>query len=275
MGTSTPFGGPKNHNPLVPSFVDDGDGTNANPPNPGNPAPPPSRPPVAPPPVERRYNRIRRAFNDALRSASSADMREAVGRYASNGVGSASNGRRRMGSSVAAAGRVTQFLQDVQERGLDEAVRRLNLPALAGRSVTEVLEGLVDHVCPDGGSIDEAIARNAYTEVITELAEENVDLDTIGLDQVRLVLERFVARSIQLRIIQDIGQGLLRITEQVATFRNALQQLDQLIRNAVSDAMARVADAGRVIGQTTVGAAVEEAYETTFGILQEIERRAE
>jgi hypothetical protein len=89
MGTSTPFNGGKNSNPLIPSWLDDPSGDPGLPPAPRVPrepekpspqrldAPPPSNPqppltppasPAPPPPPENRYTPGRKAFNKGARS---------------------------------------------------------------------------------------------------------------------------------------------------------------------------------------------------------------
>ena len=63
-------------------------------------------------------------------------------------------------------------------------VRALNLGALAGHPIEEIFLGLADYVCPDGGSIDEGIAREAFIETIADLAGAGItDLDGLTADK--------------------------------------------------------------------------------------------
>lgn len=97
-----------------------------------------------------------------------------LGRAVSHYVGSSSGGARtaaaRMGSARGAGSRLLGFLSDAVARGATEALRSLNLDGLAGRPIEEIFLGLADYVCPDGGSIDEGIAREAFIETIADLA---------------------------------------------------------------------------------------------------------
>ena len=55
--------------------------------------------------------------------------------------------------------------------------------------------GLVDYVCPDGGSIDEGIAREAFVETIADLAGAGIaDLDSLTADQIQAVLELYATK---------------------------------------------------------------------------------
>ena len=47
------------------------------------------------------------------------------------------------------------FLSEVQSRGVQEALRALNLQALAGRPIEEVFLSLADYICSEGGTVDE------------------------------------------------------------------------------------------------------------------------
>jgi hypothetical protein len=65
-----------------------------------------------------------------------------------------------MGSSRGAAARLYAFLRDAQAIGPFEALRALNLQALAAQPIEEVFLGIAEYVCPIGGSVDEGIARD-------------------------------------------------------------------------------------------------------------------
>lgn len=78
-----------------------------------------------------------------------------------------------MGASRGSGARLLGFLADVQARGATEALRSLDLEGLAGRPIDEVFMGLADYICPNAGTVDEGIAREAFIETI-------VDLSTLG-----------------------------------------------------------------------------------------------
>lgn len=186
MGTSSGFNGQSGNTPLVPSFVG---GEGARPaaapdgappegapadgvPPPAQPPAPPRRPPIPPPGDPARFSTARRNFSRF--AGSGGRDRASLGRAVSHYVGSSTGGARgaaaRMGSARGVGSRLLGFLSDAAARGATEALRALNLGALAGRPIEEIFRGLSDYVCPDGGSIDEGIARSAFIETIADLA---------------------------------------------------------------------------------------------------------
>lgn len=158
MGTSTPFNGGKNSNPLLPSWLDDPSGDPGAPPaappapqapgqpghpQPNNPAPPgtppggpqpdapppgnpqPQTPPAAPappPPSDKRYTPGRKAFNKGARSGDSGDRERAFGRSASSYVsrsGGGAGASARASTDRRAAGRLVDLLLRAGAEGSD------------------------------------------------------------------------------------------------------------------------------------------------------------
>ena len=76
----------------------------------------------------------------------------------------------------------------------------------------EVFAGLADYICPDGGSIDEGIARDAFIETIADLAEAGItDIDGLTSDQIQTVFELYASHTIEARICNDIGTRVVTI----------------------------------------------------------------
>lgn len=66
-------------------------------------------------------------------------------------------------------------------RGAAETLRQLNLPGLAGRPAADVFVAILEFVCPPGGAVDEAIARQAMLETIGDMAEAGIgSFDTLA-----------------------------------------------------------------------------------------------
>ena len=106
-----------------------------------------------------------------------------------------------MPPSRAAAGRALGVLRALQRDGVQKTLRRIDLQNLSGRSVQDIFTGLTEVVCQDGGSIDEAIARDAWLETIAELDQFGIDnLDTLTDEQVQEPFLSFVAHSIEARL---------------------------------------------------------------------------
>jgi hypothetical protein len=91
---------------------------------------------------------------------------------AAGGAGSAEPAR-------AVAGRLANFISDVQQYGLAEAAKRAGLGDLGGKPVSEVLNALLDRLGGDSSSIDDADARQALSDLQEELLAEAQTVDEV------------------------------------------------------------------------------------------------
>lgn len=293
MGTSSAFKGQGGGTPLVPSWLggddvppaalngtpaDGGklDGAQPNqaadaPPQPGTPLAPPTRPPIPPVADTARFSAARANFTRYAGSGGSdrRSLGRAVSHYVSSSSGGARTAAARMGSARAAGSRLLGFLSDAVTRGAAAALRTLNLEALAGRPIDEIFAGLVDYVCPDGGSIDEGIAREAFIETIADLAGAGIsDLDGMTADQMQTVFELYATNAIEARLCNDIGAKTITLPQNPRAAARVQAQLHDFIRRGVSDALAAARGATAALTQDRVLQFVERVYEEAFGILR-------
>jgi hypothetical protein len=217
MGTSNSYGGSGGDKPLVPSWLPDDAPPSPpvapppdTPPVPGQ-SPPMPTPPVFPPmPAPGDAGRFTTARSNLSRFAGSGGHdRKSLGRAISGYVSTSSGGSRsaaqRMGASRQASAHLATFLSGAMANGPREALRTLKLDALAGRPIEEIFLGLMDYVCPEGGSIDDSIAREAFIETIADLAENGLtDFDTLTTDQLQTILELYATHAIEARLCSNV-----------------------------------------------------------------------
>jgi hypothetical protein len=195
MGTSNSFGGSGGDKPLVPSWLPSDLSPGGmpppapTPPIPGAPAAIPTPPVLPPAPAPGDVGRFTNARTSFTKFATSggrdrANMGRALSNYVSKSSGGSRTAAQRMGASRQSSARLASFLSSAAANGPREALRSLKLENLAGRPVEEIFLGLMDYVCPEGGSIDESIAREAFVETIADLAENGItNFDTLTADQ--------------------------------------------------------------------------------------------
>jgi hypothetical protein len=278
MGTSNAYGGPGGGTPLVPSWLGPGNGGAGDPDSARLPSPsplaPPAPAPLPPIPPAAEADRFRAARSNFSRFArSGGNDRASLGRAVSNYVSRSSGGSRaaaqRMGASRAAGGRLLSFLSDVADSGPRDALRALNLENLAGRPIEEVFLGLVDYVCPEGGTIDEGIARAAFIEAITELAENGItNFDGITADQMQTVFELYAAHAIEARLCNDIGTKAITLPADLSAAARVQVQLLDFVRRGVSDALTSARAAMLSLTQDRILDFVTDVYEQAFFVLQ-------
>jgi hypothetical protein len=199
MGTSSSYGGPSGKNPLLPPWAS------------APPGQPTSPSPVQPPPTNQDGSNPDQAVQNSsagqvqtqpsvaplgvlIPSISWRGPKGIVSRMANGGGGSwrsasRSYNRAHGGSGASArsasAGRATTsrlggFLTDVVSRGVTEAARTLGLSDLVGRDAQSLLAAFIDILAPAGALLEEAVARMALIETLSELFDR-FDVESKGI----------------------------------------------------------------------------------------------
>lgn len=181
-----------------------------------------------------------------------------------------------MGASRAAGGRLLGFLSDAVSRGAGAALRALNFGALAGRPIEDVFIGISDYICPDGGTIDEGIARDAFIETIADLAMSGVaDFNALTADQMQTVFELYASHAIMARLCNDIGANTVAFPSNLPDAQRVQAQLLDFIRGGVADALTQSKNALQSLTPELAQAFVETIYEQAFRVLETMGNQAE
>lgn len=135
--------------------------------------------------------------------------------------------------------------------------------------------GLADYVCPDGGSVDEGIAREAFFETIVNLAELGItNFDSLSVDQMQTVLELYVAHAIEARMCNDVGTRIIAVPQSAREAVRVEAQIRDFIRRGVSDALTASRTALETLTRDRVTAFVDRLYVDAFAILQSLGEEA-
>lgn len=274
MGTSNSYGGSGGTKPLIPSCLSDVGGAEVSPDTPadgggGVPAAP-VLPPVPPPGDARRFTSARSNFTRFASSGGQGrrSLGRALSQYVSSSSGGSRNAARRMGVSRQATSELARVLSAAAGGNSREALLSIGLEGFAGRPIEEIFLGIMEIVCPEGGAIDDAIARDAFVETIAELAENGItDFDTLTADQVQTILELNIAHAIEARICNDIGSNAVSIPANLADAANVQAQLFEFIERSVSDAFASNSTV-TAMTQDQVSSTINGVYDQAFSILQ-------
>lgn len=285
MGTSNAYGGAGGGTPLIPSWlqgegdrgigagVGDGEGTQPPLPNGLPPAVPPAPAPrpIAPAGASDRFTSARSNFTRFVSSGGNdrRSLGRAISQFVSKSAGGSHRGAQRMGSSRGTGADLVRFLNDASANGVREVLRALNLESLAGRPIEEVFAGLADYICPEGGTIDEGIARDAFVETIADLAGAGIaDIDSLTPVQIQTVFELYATHAIEARICNDIGTKVVTLPADPRAVERVQAQLRDFIQRGVSDAI----NAADVDIQSLTADAVMDfvtnVYQSAFDLLQ-------
>ena len=288
MGTSKGYGGPTSG--LVPSFVDDPTPpTQPRPPAnapgapnalvaPGAPqqtqpiAPPAPTVPRTPPRTDARgagsLRGARRNFTRFARTGSRSSLGNALSGYVRGGIGGARRAARRMGSSRAAANGLLGVVRDFQRLGPIETLRQLNLAGLAAQPAADVFVAILEFICPPGGAVDDAIARQAMLETIGDLAESGVgSFDTLTPQQLQDVFLDFISRSIEGRVMADIGARSVTLPSDIAAVESAQAQLHDFVEGVTRGQLAGRLEGLERLSDRDIESVVNQIYEAAFELV--------
>ena len=254
MGTSSVFGGSKGG--LIPTWVDeppsepaaartggdqpgqDGDGPEGSDGSKDDGTANPDHeayPPISPVLTGSRLQGARHNFTRGARTSDAGGIRRAASRY----VAASGGGRgaaRLMPNSRAVAGGVARLASSFANQGPAETLRTFNLEELAGAPAGDVFLALTDVLCPPGGTIDEAIARNALLETIATLASEGVgnfdELSPLALQEFFLGV---VSCSIEGKILNEVGTNGVHLPDDLADVERAQRMLHDFVDGCVRD----------------------------------------
>lgn len=267
MGTSSQFGGTTVG--LVPSWVDeptpapadsdDGKETTQNPPENSTESPDKIKP--------LPFKGAKSNYSRYLRTGDQRLMKNALRSYgkAAGGTGGAT---RKMGTSRATAGRLAHFIGALGTGGSQQALQEFNLSDYAGRSASDVLFALSEVLCPPGGTIDEGIARDALHESIGELINSGItDLDVMNEAQRQELLINYFTRSIQSRIINDIGHGTVKMPSSNEEVERLEKSLTHFTKGQVRVAVERHFEEKLVFNEHEMARMIDNIYQESFALL--------
>jgi hypothetical protein len=251
MGTSGTTSGSGSGTPLVPTWLDEpgSDPLPCNDPNsdgvPGDDQSIPNddqsdkpKPLISPPPQPERFRSARTNFSKFANSGGKDQqaLKRAVRDYVRKGTNGGAGAVRRMGPSRTAASNALGVFRGIQRDGVTETLRRLNLQNFEGQGVQQVFVGLTEVICQDGGSVDEAIARDAWLETIADLGKFGIDdLDSLSSDQIQEVFLSFIAHTVEARLYQEIGVNGFTFAEDMGDIDGFDSQFRDYIERTVAD----------------------------------------
>lgn len=277
MGTSKGYGGAPSG--LVPSWIDDTAPGAAGPPlaapgapsggNDGAPSPQPAVPAAAPDTSSAGgLGAAKGNFTRFVRSGDSETLRRAVSQYVRNGTGSAGKAARRMGASRGVGKQLLQVIRDINRDGAATVLQRLNLGHLAGRPAAEVFVELLESMCPPGGRVDEAIARQALLDAIADLAESDAgNFEELTAGQLSEFFQGFIIHTIEGRVIADIGKHVIDSPENVAQVESILDQLHDFVVGCVHGHLGQHFDGLAEKTDQQVANVVESIYHASFELV--------
>ena len=156
-----------------------------------------------------RFSSARRNMGEYVRSGDRDSIRKALGHYSKTGMGGAQNVAKRMRISTNVAANFFNTFQLLREDNEFALGRELKELQSQGANANQIIDAIVSHLCPAGGSLDEISCRDSGTAAISEFLVENPDADLLNLDddQIWSLTATYLGNEVFNRTQLDIGQA--------------------------------------------------------------------
>jgi hypothetical protein len=236
---------------------------------PAEPTPPsaPRNVPIAPP---ARFAGTRRSIGDFARTGDERDMRRSLGHYVRTGYGGSIVTARRFGSTAVTAGALGDALARVASAQPTAHSSPLDPALLAGRSVHEVMDAVVEAVRPVDGTQDAEAERAAIRDALSELLTRFPEADLLNLDpdQRSFAIERFTAIDVFRRFELDVGKALVEKAPSAVAALARLKQVRDYVKQSVAASFRKLREAGRTLTAGRIGRVVRDALKDTFDVFE-------
>ena len=176
-----------------------------------------------------RFGSARRSMGEYVRSGSKDSARRSLGHYSKTGMGGAQNVARRMRTSTKTASNFFNTFRSLRD------------------DASEIIDAIVDHVYPKGGSVDEVSCRDSGTSALSEFMDQNPDADFGNLsdDQIWSLTAIYLGNEAFNRIQMDIGQAFEKQDVPYVDRVTRLNDMREYIQSEIAiqmDALRKTAD---------------------------------
>ena len=162
---------------------------------------------IAPP---RRFANARRCMGKYIRSGSSEFARKTLGYYSKTGMGGAANVARRMGISTRSAVNFYNTFNSLRDNRLFSLAGELKSLHEKGADAEQIIDAIVKHVFPFGGSLDEISCRDSGSAALSDFFSTHKGADVCNLtdDEIWSLTADFLGNEAFSRVVKDIGQSI-------------------------------------------------------------------
>lgn len=236
-------------------------------PDPNAPSSAPTNAPLAP---TGRFRGARLALGDYARTGDRENLKRGLGRYVRTGYGGSATATRRFGGTATTAAALGSALASAAVSQMSAAGSPLDPSLLAGRTVQEVMDAVIEAVRPVDGTQDAEVGRASIRDALSELLTRFPDADLLNLeaDQRDYAIERFTAIDVFRRFELDLGKTIIDKAPSATAALGRLKEVREYIKQSVAASFRRVRDAGRTMTSGRIGQVVQDALKETFEVFE-------
>ena len=191
------------------------------------------------------------------------------GHYVRTGYGGSATAAHRLGGTASTADTLYNALSSVASRQPVAPGSPLDPMLLAGRSVQEVIDAVIEAVRPIDGTQDAEAGRAAIrdaSELLTRFPE--ADLLNLSGEERTFAIERYVALDVYRQFDLDLGKTIRDKAPSASTALSRLKQVRDYVKETVAAAFRKLRDAGQTITAGRVGRVVRNALQETFQVFE-------
>lgn len=212
-----------------------------------------------------RFANARRDMGEYVRSGNKDSLRKSLGHYSKTGMGGAKNLSKRMRTSTRVAANFFHTFQSLRDNE-NFALEKI-LSELKSRDVdaNEIIDTIIDNVCPSGGSLDEVSCRDSGRFALSEFMNQNPDADISKLtdDQIWSLTGTFLGNEAFNRIQLDIGQAFEKQDISAVERVNQMNEMRDYLQSEISVQLNKLRKSGvQTIGiQKLIQTAIRNTFE--------------
>lgn len=215
-----------------------------------------------------RFSNARRSIGEYVRSGSNDYVRKALGYYAKTGMGGANNVARRMRISTKAASGFFNTFQSLRDDNSFSLGQELSELKSHGADAYDIIDLIVKHVCPRGGSVDEISCRDSSTAALSEFMKKNPDADFCNLtdDQIWTLTAMFLGNEVYNRVQLDIGQAF---EKQDVSYVERVERIKEMRNYIYSEIAAQMDNLHKSVNKhVDLNKLFQDTIENTFKVFE-------
>lgn len=246
-----PEGGEETQQPTEPQFVPLG----------------PSVPALSP---KGRFGSTRRGLGNFVKTGDAGDLKKSLGNYVRKGYGGANTAVRRMGKTVSVAGALFSAFSDLSANDPALSGTLLDPNLLRGKTSKEVMDAIVETVCPSDGTQDAEAARRSVNDALSELLSQfpNADQTQLSDEQKSFVIEKFVAIEVFQRFSLDVGKVIVEKASSPTDGAMKLKQVKDYIKQCVESEFRKLREKGFALVRNSANQIVAAAIFQTYKVFE-------
>ena len=193
-----------------------------------------------------RFASARKGMAEYVRSGNKDSLRKSLGHYSKTGMGGAKNLSRRMRTSTRVAANFFQTFQSLRDNENFALGKILSELQGRGANANEIIDTIIDNVCPNGGSLDEVSCRDSGRFALSEFMNQNPDADISKLtdDQIWSLTGTFLGNEAFSRIQLDIGQAFEKQDVSAVERVNRMNEMKDYLQSEISAQLNRLRNSG-------------------------------